>query len=79
MPPRSPCEAALGDLLHELHPTLRWYVSAIPDGCIGVGEGVLAEFGAPHRWLWSVSVVLLRQIVFTTSLGTTARARLLYV
>ena len=49
MPPRSPYQAALGERLHELHPSLRRYFSAIPEGCIGIGEGVFAEFGTPRR------------------------------
>lgn len=57
MPLRSPYEAALGDRLHELHPSLRRYFSAIPAGCVGIGEGVFAEFGTARRWLWP----LLRQ------------------
>ncbi len=52
MPPRSPYEAALGERLHELHPTLRRYFTAIPEGYVGFGEGVFAEFGTPRRWLW---------------------------
>ncbi len=51
MPLRS-YEAALGERLHELHPTLRQYFSAIPEGYIGVGEGIFAEFGTERRWLW---------------------------
>lgn len=52
MPIRSPYEAALGERLHELHPSLRRYFQAIPDGHIGLGEGVFAEFGTTRRWLW---------------------------
>lgn len=52
MPLRSPYEVALGERLHELHPTLQRYFSAIPKGCIGIGEGVFAEFGTERRWLW---------------------------
>lgn len=48
---RSPYEAALGERLEELHPVLRRYFSALPEGCAGVGEGVFAEFGATRRWL----------------------------
>lgn len=52
MPLRSPYEVALGERLHELHPTLQRYFSAIPEGCVGIGEGVFAEFGTERRWLW---------------------------
>lgn len=51
MPVRSPYEVALGDGLYELHPSLRRYFSAIPDGCVGIGDGVFAEVGTPRRWL----------------------------
>ena len=51
MPVRSPYEVALGDGLYELHPSLRRYFSALPDGCVGIGEGVFAEVGTPRRWL----------------------------
>lgn len=52
MPLRSPYEVALGERLHELHPKLRRYFTAIPEGCVGIGEGVFAEFGTQRRWLW---------------------------
>lgn len=52
MPLRSPYQAALDDRLHELHPTLRRYFSVIPEGCVGVGEGVFAEIGTERRWMW---------------------------
>ena len=52
MPLRSPYEVALGERLHELHPTLQRYFSAIPEGCIGIGEGAFADFGTERRWLW---------------------------
>ncbi|WP_341974028.1 DUF4166 domain-containing protein [Microbacterium sp. LWO13-1.2] len=53
MPPsQSPYARALGDRIHELHPALRTYFQAIPDGSVGVGEGVLHRIGTPRRWLW---------------------------
>ena len=53
MPPsQSPYARALGDRIHELHPALRTYFQAIPDGGVGVGEGVLRRIGTPRRWLW---------------------------
>ena len=76
MPPGSPYEAALGDLLHELHPTLRRYFSAIPDGCIGVGEGVFAEFGTPRRWLWPLLRPFERRGVIAAGYARSARFRI---
>lgn len=45
----SPYARALRDV--PLHPQLRTYFSTIPDGHIGVGEGVFERFGVRHRWL----------------------------
>ncbi|WP_298039886.1 DUF4166 domain-containing protein [uncultured Microbacterium sp.] len=50
--PRSPYARALGSRLDELHPRLRSYFSPLPEGCIGVGEGVFRRVGTPRRWLW---------------------------
>ncbi|MBL5974157.1 MAG: DUF4166 domain-containing protein [Candidatus Leucobacter sulfamidivorax] len=47
----SPYESALGERIHRLHPVAQRYFSAIPAGCVGVGEGVFEEFGTPRRWL----------------------------
>lgn len=76
MPPRSPYEAALGERLHELHPTLRRYFSAIPDGCIGVGEGVFAEFGTPRRWLWPLLRPFERRGVLAAGYARSVRFRI---
>lgn len=38
--------------MHDLHPSLRRYFSAIPAGWVGLGAGVFAEFGTERRWLW---------------------------
>lgn len=43
---------ALGEHLEELHPRLRDYFSTLPEGHIGVGEGVFSRVGTPRRWLW---------------------------
>ncbi|GAB2555834.1 DUF4166 domain-containing protein [Leucobacter ruminantium] len=48
---RSPYEAALGERIHDLHPELRRYFSAIPEGCVGLGRGEFSEFGSRSRWL----------------------------
>ena len=48
----SPYENALGERMHRLHPVVQRYFSAIPAGCVGIGEGVFEEFGTPRRWLW---------------------------
>lgn len=49
---RSPYAQALGERLEELHPRLRDYFSSLPEGHIGVGEGVFSRVGTPRRWLW---------------------------
>ncbi len=76
MPPRSPYEAALGERLHELHPTLRRYFSAIPEGCVGIGEGVFAEFGTPRRWLWPLLGPFERRGVLAAGYARSARFRI---
>lgn len=50
--PTSPYAAALGERLTQLHPRLREYFSTIPEGHVGVGEGVFRRVGTPRRWLW---------------------------
>jgi hypothetical protein len=60
-PPRdapSPYETVLGDDLTLLHPRLRAYFAAIPDGSVGRGEGVFDVVGTPRLWLWPVLFVL---------------------
>ena len=59
--PRSPYELALGESFGGLHPRLRTYFSAIPDGRIGCGTGVFRVVGTPRRWLWPFLVILGRQ------------------
>ena len=76
MPPRSPYEAALGERLHELHPSLRRYFSAIPEGCIGLGEGVFAEFGTPRRWLWRLFEPFERRGVLAAGYARSVRFRI---
>lgn len=49
--PASPWEAALGASVDNLGPALRSYVAPIPDGAVGVGEGVFAVVGSPRRML----------------------------
>lgn len=48
----SPYAQALGDRLTQLHPRLREYFSTIPEGYVGIGEGVFSRVGTPRRWLW---------------------------
>ncbi|MBO0981303.1 DUF4166 domain-containing protein [Microbacterium sp. SD291] len=50
--PQSPYDRALGDRIDLLHPRLRAYFSGVPDGSVGVGEGVFHRVGTPRRWLW---------------------------
>lgn len=49
---QSPYEATLGDAITRLHPRLRSYFSAVPEGGVGVGEGVFTTVGTPRRWLY---------------------------
>ena len=50
--PQSPYARALGERIDDLHPRLRAYFEAIPDGAVGIGEGVFQRVGTPRRWLW---------------------------
>lgn len=59
--PDSPYARALGERIDELHPRLRAYFSAVPDGAVGIGEGVFHVVGTPRRWLWPVLRVLERR------------------
>jgi hypothetical protein len=56
----SPYEIVLGDALGDLHPRLRTYFGAIPDGRVGRGSGVFETVGTPRRWLWPVLALLSR-------------------
>ncbi|QJU53574.1 DUF4166 domain-containing protein [Herbiconiux sp. KACC 21604] len=49
--PRSPYELTVGSALDDLHPVLRRYVSAVPEGQRGYGNGVFEVVGSPRRWL----------------------------
>ncbi|MDI6023238.1 DUF4166 domain-containing protein [Leucobacter sp. UT-8R-CII-1-4] len=77
MTTRSPYEAMLGERIDELHPSLRRYFSAIPEGYIGVGEGVFAEFGTPRRWLWPILRVLQSRGVLYAGFARSARFRVI--
>lgn len=59
--PQSPYARALAERIDELHPRLRTYFEAIPDGAVGVGEGVFQRVGTPRRWLWPLLRVLERR------------------
>lgn len=59
--PDSPYARALGERIDELHPRLRAYFSAVPDGAVGTGEGVFHVVGTPRRWLWPALRVLERR------------------
>jgi len=59
--PQSPYARALGDRIEQLHPRLRAYFQAIPDGKVGIGEGVFQRVGTPRRWLWPILRVLERR------------------
>ncbi len=49
--PQSPYARALGERIRELHPRLRAYFLAVPDGTVGVGEGTFQRVGTPRRIL----------------------------
>ncbi|WP_223628261.1 DUF4166 domain-containing protein [Microbacterium sp. EST19A] len=59
--PQSPYATALGERFGDLHPRLRTYFQAIPDGSVGVGDGVFDRVGTPRRWLWPILRVLERR------------------
>lgn len=59
--PQSPYARALGDRVAELHPRLRAYFQAVPDGHVGIGDGVFHRVGTPRRWLWPLLRVLERR------------------
>lgn len=77
MTTRSPYEVMLGARLDDLHHSLRRYFSAIPQGYIGVGEGVFAEFGTPRRWLWPILRVLQSRGVLHAGYARAARFRVI--
>jgi hypothetical protein len=55
---RSPWEAALGHRMGGMHPKLRAYFSALPEGAVGRGLGVMDVVGSPRRCLWPVLAML---------------------
>ena len=57
----SPYARALGGRLDDLHPRLRSYFQAVPEGAVGVGDGVFRRVGTPRRWLWPFLRVLERR------------------
>lgn len=59
--PQSPYAAALGERIHDLHPRLQSYFRAIPEGSVGIGDGVFHRVGTPRRWLWPILRVLERR------------------
>lgn len=59
--PQSPYARALGARADDLHPRLQAYFRTIPDGSVGVGEGVFDRVGTPRRWLWPVLRMLERR------------------
>ena len=59
--PQSPYARALGERIDDLHPRLRGYFSAVPEGAVGVGEGVFQHVGTPRRRLWQLLRLLERR------------------
>lgn len=55
---RSPYERALGSQVAQLHPVLQRYFAAIPEGSVGIGEGIFDCFGTDRRWLRPVLAIL---------------------
>lgn len=60
---RSPYELTLQSRLEGLHPRLRDYFVAIPEGCVGRGTGVFDTVGTPRMWMWPVLRLLAREHV----------------
>jgi hypothetical protein len=58
---RSPYAASFPALMDGLHPRLRSYFGAIPQGHSGRGLGTFTVVGTPRRWLWPILRVLARQ------------------
>ncbi|WP_217181871.1 DUF4166 domain-containing protein [Streptomyces sp. AC495_CC817] len=59
--PQSPYARAIGERIDELHPRLRSYFQAVPEGSVGIGEGVFRRVGTPRRWLWPALRMLERR------------------
>jgi hypothetical protein len=59
--PQSPYSRALGARIDDLHPRLRAYFAAIPEGAVGIGEGVFHSVGTPRQWLWPLLRILERR------------------
>lgn len=58
---QSPYARALGERLNDLHPRLRAYFLAVPEGAVGIGDGVFHSVGTPRRWLWPILRLLERR------------------
>ncbi|WP_067201565.1 DUF4166 domain-containing protein [Microbacterium sp. XT11] len=58
---QSPYARALGERVEQLHPGLRAYFRAVPEGSVGVGHGVFRTVGTPRRWLWPALHLLERR------------------
>ncbi|WP_460797448.1 DUF4166 domain-containing protein [Microbacterium sp. GXF0217] len=50
-PSTSPYARALGSRLPLLDPPTQRYFAAVPEGHVGIGEGVFERVGTRHRWL----------------------------
>jgi hypothetical protein len=58
---QSPYARALGAQFGDLHPRLQAYFNGVPDGSVGIGEGVFERVGTPRRWLWPLLRLLERR------------------
>jgi hypothetical protein len=81
----SPYEIVLGRAFDSLHPRLKQYFAAVPEGAAGIGSGSFAVVGSPRFWLWPMLWILGRQgvvfpawrrrVPFTVLNGATVDAR----
>lgn len=54
----SPYREALGERFGDLHPRLREYFDAMPEGAVGTGSGTFDVVGTKKWWLWPILRVL---------------------
>lgn len=73
--PQSPYARALGDRIHELHPRLQAYFSGVPEGHVGIGDGIFQRVGTPRRWLRPLLRILERRGVIAACWEENVRFR----
>ncbi|WP_261166246.1 DUF4166 domain-containing protein [Microbacterium sp. Marseille-Q6965] len=67
---RSPYARALGEHIGQLHPALRRYFEGVPEGHVGIGEGVFERVGVRHRWMRPLLLPLQRRHVLLADAAT---------